>query len=214
MKLFGACCTTSTMIRLSPSPFIHLTVIDRWTAEQPRLSKNICSKVQSSLLKKCPIDARYFLMLLLFFLSPIYTIQVSFESTFVEQCNLPKFLGWINSIVDIFNCSCRCVRRNELDAGFPIFESESLKWPGFVEFDSVNGKALIYAAQEGYAFFSSSFFSPQPYWPNCHSFMCSIYKVFDLENYSFLYSIQAANVHDIKIRFALLSPDLIYLTVF
>ncbi|RLN31238.1 hypothetical protein C2845_PM05G17150 [Panicum miliaceum] len=44
------------------------------------------------------------------------------------------------------------VRRNELDAGFPIFESESLKWPGFVEFDRVNGKVLIYAAQDGQGF--------------------------------------------------------------
>ncbi|PVH62940.1 hypothetical protein PAHAL_3G435500 [Panicum hallii] len=67
------------------------------------------------------------------------------------------------------------VRRNELDAGFPIFESESLKWPGFVEFDRVNGEVPIYAAQD------------------------RIYKVFDLANYSFLYSIQDKSVQDIKI---------------
>ncbi|XP_078429575.1 uncharacterized protein LOC144701703 isoform X2 [Wolffia australiana] len=67
------------------------------------------------------------------------------------------------------------IRRNQLDAGFPLFETESLKWPGFVEFDDVNGKVLTYSAQDG------------------------IYKVFDLKNYSFLYSISDENVHEIKI---------------
>ncbi|KAI5419628.1 hypothetical protein KIW84_043696 [Lathyrus oleraceus] len=32
------------------------------------------------------------------------------------------------------------IRRAEPDAGFPLFQSESLKWPGFVEFDDVNAK--------------------------------------------------------------------------
>uniref|UniRef100_A0ACD6AJP3 Uncharacterized protein n=1 Tax=Avena sativa TaxID=4498 RepID=A0ACD6AJP3_AVESA len=67
------------------------------------------------------------------------------------------------------------IRRNQLDAGFPLFETESLKWPGFVEFDDVNGKVLTYSAQDG------------------------IYKVFDLKNYSFLYSIPDTNVQEIKI---------------
>jgi hypothetical protein len=48
--------------------------------------------------------------------------------------------------------SFRYIRRNQLDAGFPLFETESLKWPGFVEFDDVNGKVLTYSAQDGYAF--------------------------------------------------------------
>lgn len=43
----------------------------------------------------------------------------------------------------------RYIRRNQLDAGFPLFETESLKWPGFVEFDDVNGKVLTYSAQDG-----------------------------------------------------------------
>ncbi|XP_020574279.1 uncharacterized protein LOC110020497 [Phalaenopsis equestris] len=67
------------------------------------------------------------------------------------------------------------IRRNQLDAGFALFETESLKWPGFVEFDDVNGKVLTYSAQDG------------------------IYKVFDLKNYSFLYSISDKNVQEIKI---------------
>ncbi|KAL6541671.1 hypothetical protein OROGR_011157 [Orobanche gracilis] len=67
------------------------------------------------------------------------------------------------------------IRRGKPDAGFPLFESESLKWPGFVEFDDVNGKVLTYSAQD------------------------SIYKVFDLKNYSMLYSISDNNVQEIKI---------------
>ncbi|MBA0815389.1 hypothetical protein Gohar_000165 [Gossypium harknessii] len=40
------------------------------------------------------------------------------------------------------------IRRGQPDAGFALFESESLKWPGFVEFDDVNGKVLTYSAQD------------------------------------------------------------------
>ena len=42
----------------------------------------------------------------------------------------------------------RYIRRGKPDAGFPLFESESLKWPGFVEFDDVNSKVLTYSAQD------------------------------------------------------------------
>uniref|UniRef100_A0A7N0RAP1 Transducin/WD40 repeat-like superfamily protein n=1 Tax=Kalanchoe fedtschenkoi TaxID=63787 RepID=A0A7N0RAP1_KALFE len=67
------------------------------------------------------------------------------------------------------------IKRGQPDAGFPLFESESLKYPGFVEFDDVNGKVLTYAAQD------------------------SIYKVFDLKNYTLLYTITEKNVQEIKI---------------
>ncbi|KAJ7950150.1 Transducin/WD40 repeat-like superfamily protein [Quillaja saponaria] len=75
---------------------------------------------------------------------------------------------------------CRSTRieyiwRGKPDAGFALFESESLKWPGFVEFDDVNGKVLTYSAQD------------------------SIYKVFDLKNYIMLYSISDKHVQEIKI---------------
>jgi hypothetical protein len=60
-----------------------------------------------------------------------------------------------------------------------LFESESLRWPGFVEFDDVNGKVLTYSAQD------------------------RIYKVFDLKNYTLLYSISDENVQEIKIRLVL-----------
>ncbi|KAG8054972.1 hypothetical protein GUJ93_ZPchr0001g29474 [Zizania palustris] len=67
------------------------------------------------------------------------------------------------------------IRRAKPDAGFPLFETESLKWPGFVEFDDVNGKVLTYSAQD------------------------STYKVFDLKNYTLVYSISDKNVQEIKI---------------
>ncbi|XP_058214854.1 uncharacterized protein LOC131326205 isoform X2 [Rhododendron vialii] len=67
------------------------------------------------------------------------------------------------------------IQRGKPDAGFPLFVSEYLKWPGFVEFDDVNGKVLTYSAQE------------------------SIYKVFDLKNYTLLYSISDKHVQEIKI---------------
>lgn len=67
------------------------------------------------------------------------------------------------------------IKRGQPDAGFALFESESLKWPGFVEFDDVNGKVLTYTAQD------------------------SIYKVFDLKNYTMLYSISDKDIQEIKI---------------
>lgn len=42
----------------------------------------------------------------------------------------------------------RYIRRGQPDAGFSLFTSESLKWPGFVEFDDVNGKVLTFSAQD------------------------------------------------------------------
>ncbi|CAN6245867.1 unnamed protein product [Urochloa humidicola] len=40
------------------------------------------------------------------------------------------------------------IRRGQLNDGFPLFETESLKYPGFVEFDDVNGKVLTFSAQD------------------------------------------------------------------
>jgi len=67
------------------------------------------------------------------------------------------------------------IQRREPEAGFSLFESESLKFPGFVEFDDVNGKVLTYSAAD------------------------KVYKVWDLKNYTHLYSIQDINIHEIKI---------------
>lgn len=67
------------------------------------------------------------------------------------------------------------IRRGQFHDGFPLFESESLKYPGFVEFDDVNGKVLTFSAHD------------------------STYKVFDLKNYNFLYSICDKDIQEIKI---------------
>ena len=65
------------------------------------------------------------------------------------------------------------LRKPEL--GSNLFESESLNWPGFVEFDDVNKKVLTYNAIE------------------------KIYKVWNLSDYSLLYKIQDSHIEEIKI---------------
>ncbi|CAI5464222.1 unnamed protein product [Closterium sp. Yama58-4] len=67
------------------------------------------------------------------------------------------------------------IRRGRPSEGFALFELESLRWPGFVEFDDVNGKVLTYSADNG------------------------MYKVFDLRNYTLLYSVPDSNIQEIKI---------------
>jgi len=69
----------------------------------------------------------------------------------------------------------RYIRNRNTEEGFALFQSESLRWPGFVEFDDVNGKVLTYSAKE------------------------KIYKVWGLENYNLLYSIQEEGIQEIKI---------------
>lgn len=63
-----------------------------------------------------------------------------------------SFIGYLFLIVYSLT---RYIRRGQPDAGFALFESESLKWPGFVEFDDVNGKVLTYSAQDRYISFCS-----------------------------------------------------------
>lgn len=67
------------------------------------------------------------------------------------------------------------IRRKTPDGGYPLFESESLCWPGFVEFDDVNGKVLTYSAKD------------------------KAYKIWDLRSYRLLYTIKDDNIHEIKI---------------
>ncbi|KFK38648.1 hypothetical protein AALP_AA3G142200 [Arabis alpina] len=79
------------------------------------------------------------------------------------------------SSLKCISTSIKYILEGQAEAGFALFESESLKWPGFVEFDDVNEKVLTYSPQD------------------------SVYKVFDLETYALLYSISEKNVQDIKI---------------
>lgn len=59
--------------------------------------------------------------------------------------------------------------------GRPIFESEVLRWPGFVEFDDVNGKIFTFSAED------------------------SKYKVWDLKTYRLLYTIVDDLIQEIKV---------------
>jgi hypothetical protein len=75
---------------------------------------------------------------------------------------------------------CRSTAIKDVLAGnpsvsFPLFETESLRWPGFVEFDDVNGKVLTYSATD------------------------RVYKVWELQNYSILYALSNKNIQEIKI---------------
>ncbi|KAI3919812.1 hypothetical protein MKW98_001068 [Papaver atlanticum] len=96
----------------------------------------------------------------------------------MTDITLPRFTDANFQQIIRFKRNARYIRRGKPGAGFALFESGSLKWPGFVEFDDVNGKVLTYFAQD------------------------SIYKVFDLKNYTMLYSLYISNedVQEIKIR--------------
>jgi hypothetical protein len=67
------------------------------------------------------------------------------------------------------------IRRGKLDSAVRIFESESLRWPGFVEFDDVNGKVLTFSAED------------------------KKYKVWDLNTYDHLFTINDDCIQEIKI---------------
>lgn len=67
------------------------------------------------------------------------------------------------------------IARGRPGDGFALFENECLKWPGFVEFDDVNGKVLTYSA-EGKCF-----------------------RVWEMTNYELLYSLADDDVTEVKI---------------
>lgn len=74
------------------------------------------------------------------------------------------------------------IAKGYLQSGIPIFESETLRWPGFVEFDDVNSKILTFSAES------------------------NKYRVWDLKTYRLLYTIFDDLVQEIKI-----SPGIILL---
>lgn len=81
---------------------------------------------------------------------------------------------------DFSSLNCRStplahIRKGFLQSGHTIFEAESLRWPGFVEFDDVNGKILTFSAQD------------------------KTYKVWDLKTYKHLYTMEDPRISEIKI---------------
>ena len=67
------------------------------------------------------------------------------------------------------------MKQKQPEKGFELFENEPLKWPGFVEFDDVNGKVLTYSDET------------------------KIYKIWELKNYEMIYEILGTNIQEIKI---------------
>lgn len=67
------------------------------------------------------------------------------------------------------------IKKGYLKSGHAVFESESLKWPGFVEFDDVNCKILTFSAEH------------------------QRYSIWDLKTYKLLYTIADENIQEIKI---------------
>lgn len=96
----------------------------------------------------------------------LITVSVYASENFSSlKCRSTR-IEYVHSVVVLSNFSFHCVqhilltysfisvhryiRRAKPDAGFPLFLAESLKWPGFVEFDDVNAKVLTYSAQDRY----------------------------------------------------------------
>lgn len=69
------------------------------------------------------------------------------------------------------------VREGRLDEGEVLFNGERLKWPGFVEFDDVNRKVIMYYANGEE----------------------SVYRVYSMERYELLYEVAESGVSEIKI---------------
>ncbi len=70
---------------------------------------------------------------------------------------------------------CRSILDGKPELGISLFNSESLQWPGFVEFDDVNKKVLTFSS-------SSSF-----------------YKVWDLATYAPLFQLSDRTIDEVKI---------------
>lgn len=116
-----------------------------------------------------------------------------YENFSALRCRTTRIpLLWIPHYVIFLRC-CQPFqgRRAKLNACSPHFESESLNWPGLIEFDDVNRKVPTYSAQDRYTTTSvmtiKYVYSETVLMP-LHSANSS-YKVFDLKNNILLYSI-------------------------
>lgn len=69
----------------------------------------------------------------------------------------------------------RAILAGKPELGVPLFQSESLQWPGFVEFDDVNKKVLTFSASS------------------------SLYKVWSLCDYRLLYQLCDKTIDEVKI---------------
>lgn len=102
------------------------------------------------------------------------------RSLFLNKTNDSLITVSVYKKDDFSSLHCRStplshIRKGYLKYGRSIFETESLRWPGFVEFDDVNGKILTFSAED------------------------KTYKVWDLKTYAHLYTIEDDKICEIKI---------------
>ncbi len=98
----------------------------------------------------------------------------------------------------------RRIKRGKDHTGMVLFQSESLKWPGFVEFDDANDKAITFKPGV----------KPTPPAPGSQRSASiasvagtpPVYKVWDLHTYRELYSISDMRLDDLKV-----SPNVLLL---
>jgi len=71
-------------------------------------------------------------------------------NTLIPRCFSRSSTSVIKILLLVFSRTHFCITHTHLTlnhtSGFSLFESESLRYPGFVEFDDVNGKVLTYSA--------------------------------------------------------------------
>ncbi|GKA85684.1 hypothetical protein Tco_0807338 [Tanacetum coccineum] len=79
-----------------------------------------------------------------------FIVELSDLARSLSSKAVPELITLRNTqmLVNKFEANTEYIQRGQPHAGFPLFESESLKWPGTVEFDDVNGKVLTYSTQD------------------------------------------------------------------
>ncbi|KAL3893654.1 MAG: hypothetical protein SGPRY_014082, partial [Prymnesium sp.] len=75
------------------------------------------------------------------------------RSLFHNKINGTLITVSVDSIDHYSSLRCRatplaCLQQGDTSSSVRLFEAESLRWPGFVEFDDVNGKVLTYSAAD------------------------------------------------------------------
>lgn len=107
------------------------------------------------------------------------------RSLFYNKANRTVITVSVYRNDDYSSLKCRSTPISALEegnplSGIPVFQSESLRYPGFIEFDEVNSKILTYSAS------------------NCH------YKVWDLINYSPLHSFCDSRIAEVKVSLGIM----------
>ena len=102
------------------------------------------------------------------------------RSLFLNKKNMSVVTVSVYRDDNFSSLKCRSTKLSDIEHGYPdtghaLFESECLKWPGFVEFDSVNGKVLTHSVED------------------------SAYKIWDLASYNLLFELSDESIEEVKI---------------